>query len=480
MATPFTFPRSAPEAQGIASSAILGFVEAVEANIDVLHSFMLVRHGQVVAEGWWAPYASDLPHMLFSLSKSYTSTGVGLAVAEGYFSIDDPVISFFPDETPKRVGKNLAAMQVRHLLTMSTGQSEEGLSRTARRRDGNWVRGFLGKSVKYRPGTRFLYNSGATYMLSAIIQKTTGQTLLEYLTPRLFEPLGIEGATWETCPRGINTGGWGLTVKTEDIARLGQLYLQRGSWQGRQLLPEAWVAEASRKQIDNGDDPSSDWAQGYGYQFWRCRHNLYRGDGAFGQYCIVMPEQDAVLAITSGVDNMQAVMNQAWDHLLPALGDGTLPADAAGEAALRAKLASLVLPAQTGEAASPVAADVNGATYAFEAGNPLGLESATFEFGDDGSATVTFRNGQGEVRTPAGYGTWAAGLFMGERGEPVKSASTGAWTSEDTYTVTAYQVETPFRVTVNCRFAGDELTLGLRVNVSFGPTELPEVVGRRV
>src|SRR5262245_38947833 len=203
-------PRSAPEAQGILSSAILAFVEAAERNIHELHSFMLLRHGAVVAEGWWSPYAPDRPHMLFSLSKSFTSTAVGMAVAEGRLSVDDPVLSFFPEDTPEQVSENLASMRVHHLLSMSTGHAEDTTKGLREQPEGNWARAFLAAPVEHQPGTHFLYNSGATYMLSAIVQRLTGMTLLEYLRPRLFEPLEIENPTWETCPRGINVGGWGL------------------------------------------------------------------------------------------------------------------------------------------------------------------------------------------------------------------------------------------------------------------------------
>ena len=164
-------------------------------------------------------------------------------------------------------------------------------------------------------------------MLSAIVQKVTGMTVLDYLRPRLFEPLGIEHPTWETSPQGISAGGFGLSIRTEDIARFGQLYLQRGKWQGKQLVPAAWVEAATARQTSNGSNPQSDWDQGYGYQFWRCRHGAYRGDGAFGQFCVVLPEQDAVIAITSGVKDMQAVLNLVWDKLLPAMKPSSLPAD---------------------------------------------------------------------------------------------------------------------------------------------------------
>ena len=164
-------------------------------------------------------------------------------------------------------------------------------------------------------------------MLSAIVQKVTGETVFNYLRPRLFDPLGIENPTWDASPQGITFGGVGLNIRTEDIARFGQLYLQKGQWNGKQLLPASWVETATARQTSNGSDPTSDWDQGYGYQFWRCRHGFYRGDGAFGQYCIVMPDQDAVVAITSGTRNMPAIMNLVWDKLLPAMQPMPLPAE---------------------------------------------------------------------------------------------------------------------------------------------------------
>ena len=221
--------RTTAEQQGIASAAILGFIEAVEQQIHDLHSFILVRHGNVVAEGWWSPYASDRPHMLFSLSKSFTSSAIGLAVMEGRLSVDDTVLSFFPDETPAQVDANLAAMKVHHLLSMSTGHAEDTLLPLREAQGKTWVETFLALPVTYEPGTHFLYNTGASYMLSAIIQKVTGERLLDYLRPRLLEPLGIEDAEWEVSPEGINTGGYGLSIKTDDIAKFGQMYLAKRS-----------------------------------------------------------------------------------------------------------------------------------------------------------------------------------------------------------------------------------------------------------
>ena len=313
--------RSTPESQGVSSSQVLRFIEAADREVDSMHSFMLLRHGHVVAEAWWAPESAVKPHVLWSLSKSFTSTAVGLAVADGKLSIDDPILKFFSDETPTDPSANLKAMRVRDLLTMSTGHEDE----VSLKEKTGWTRLFLAHPVPHKPGTHFKYNTAATFMQSAIVQKVTGKTVLEYLGPRLFEPLGIKQPQWDANPEGISIGGYGLYLCTEDIAKFGQLYLQKGQWNGKQLVPTEWTDQATSKQVSNGSDPSRDWDQGYGFQFWRCRHDAYRGDGKDGQFCIVLPKWDAVIAITANASKMQDELNVVWDHLLPAFSDHSLP-----------------------------------------------------------------------------------------------------------------------------------------------------------
>ncbi|MBP7933791.1 MAG: serine hydrolase [Phycisphaerae bacterium] len=465
-------PRSAPETQGISSAAILSFVEAADKDLDSLHSFMLVRHGHVVAEGWWSPYSAESPHSLFSLSKSFTSTAVGLAIAEGKLSLDDEVLQFFPDQAPAEPSENLKAMRVSDLLRMSTGQQTE----PPRTPDQPWVKSFLAHPVPFKPGTHFLYNTSGTYMLSAIVQKVTGMTLLDYLGPRLFEPLGIEKPTWETSPQGISTGGYGLSIRTEDIARFGQLYLQKGRWQGRQLVPEAWIEAASARQTSNGSKPTSDWDQGYGYQFWRCRHGAYRGDGAFGQYCIVMPEQDTVIAMTSGLKDMQAVLNQVWDRLLPAMKPVSLGADDTARGKLDRTLKGLHLRPQDGSAA-PVAGAI-GRKFVFPA-NPRKLEAVTLESGvNDGPVTLVLCFGGVEQRLTCGRGTWQKGRStLGLLPEQPLAAS-GAWTESDTFTASLCLYETPFVLTFRLKFVDREVRCNVEANVGFGPTKEPELVGK--
>src|SRR6266568_4009247 len=333
-------PRSTPEVQGISSEAIRDFFVATD-KINTLHSFMLVRHGHVIAEAWWKPEAADKPHVLWSLSKSFNSTAVGLAIAEGKLSLDDPVLKFFPNDAPADPSDNLKAMTVRDLLTMTCGHETEPKAVGG----GPSVKTFLAHPVPHKPGTHFQYNTMGSYTLSAIVTKVTGQTTLEFLKPRLFEPLGIEQPEWASSPEGNSLGGYGLKLCTEDIAKFGQLYLQKGKWNGKQLVPEKWVQQATSKQVSNDGESHSkigiDWVQGYGFQFWRCTHNSFRGDGANGQLCVVIPDKDVVIAITADTGNFQGEMNAIWDKLYPAFQAEALPDDSAGQEKLKQVIANL-------------------------------------------------------------------------------------------------------------------------------------------
>ena len=341
-------PRSAPSAQATDAGGVVAFLDAIDGVAGVEpHSLMLLRHGEVIAEGWWDPYRRDDVHQLYSLSKSFTSTAAGFAWADKLLDLDAPVVSYFPELDAEITDPRSRSILVRHIASMSAGHTTEQWNRAVETDFVEPVRGFLLDPPDGTPGLTFAYSQSTTYVLGAIIQRVTGGSLIEYLRPRLFEPLGMGEPFWLQHPPGRDIGFAGLHATTDAVARLGQLYLRGGAWEGQQLLAPEWVAEATRTQVENGDgsNPDSDWAQGYGFQFWMSRHG-YRGDGAYGQLCVVLPEQDAVLAMTAETVDMQFVLDAAWTHLLPAF---ERPGSAAADAALGERLTGLQLPMPSGD-----------------------------------------------------------------------------------------------------------------------------------
>ncbi|WP_214072316.1 serine hydrolase [Mucilaginibacter sp. dw_454] len=467
-ATPaaFTFPRTSPEQQGISSSNILDFINAAEKDKLGLHSLMILRNGNVVAEGWWDPYKPDVNHVMHSLSKSFTSTAIGFAISEGLLSVEDNITKFFPDDLPANPAPYLADMKVKHLLTMTTGHDAD-TSGPMRKGNEVWTKVFLSTAVPHQPGTYFLYDTGATYMLSAIVTKVTGKKVFDYLTPRLFKPLEIENIYWEVSPQGINTGGWGLHIKTEDIAKLGTLYLQNGVWKGKQVLPVNWSATATTYKVPNtpvpGQDQStSDWQQGYCYQFWRCRHDFFRGDGANGQFCIVSRDLKTVIALTSEVQDMQKTLNHVWDYLLPGIKPNPLPVDAAAQSALKQKLAALtLLPVKTafGKAMQE---QVSGKVYVIK-DNASGISQASLTFTGDECALV-LKDSQFEQKIACGLAQWKAGETSmpgaPKKNDPLqKVLAAGAWKDDSTFVIKLLYLDISMSDIITCRFEDKAITV---------------------
>jgi CubicO group peptidase (beta-lactamase class C family) len=400
--------------------------------------------------------------MLYSLSKSFTSTAIGLGISEGLLSIDDKIVDLLPDDLPATVSPRLAAMTVRHLLTMSTGHGVDPMGSLGSS-ETNWSRLILSQELAYEPGSTFVYNSGATYLLSAIMHRLTGGRLLDYLTPRLLEPLGIVGGTWEQCPRGIDVGGWGFAITAEDIAVFAQTYLQGGVWNGVQLIPADWVAAATSRQIDTSqfDDPI-DWKQGYGFQFWRNRNNSFRADGAFGQLAIVLPDHDTVVVTNAGLPGAWPILESVWKYLLPALGtDGALPPNSEQDARLSAALASLELQLPPIHGGSNGIARLDGVRFEFPTNDTrvraLALSSGSLTLWDDrGPHPINYAPGE-----------WVVGdtIFGDKVSRPI--ATRGGWTSANRFVALVEYIETPYATTYVLAFDGDGVTLTVSPNVSF-------------
>ncbi|MFG2310621.1 serine hydrolase domain-containing protein [Streptomyces sp. NPDC048566] len=446
-------PVGTPAGQGVDAAGVAAFLDAVEAAPDIEpHSLMILRHGHLVASGWWAPYTPGRLQLLYSLSKSFTSTAAGLAAAEGLLDLDDTVLSHFPEFDADVTDPRSRALRVRHVAAMASGHLTDTWADAVRLDPEEAVRGFLLIPPERDPGTVFAYNQSATYALASIVQRVTGTSLTGYLRPRLFDPLGIGETAWTRNRVGSEIGFSGMHATTDAVARLGQLYLDQGLWQGRRLLPASWTAEATRTHVANADGTAegarSDWQQGYGLQFWRSRHG-FRGDGAYGQYCVVLPEHDAVIATTAGTERMQELLELMWRHLLPAFTPSPLPGRAAADEALRRRLARLALPPVDAPPRRPGRHDGGPDThFAPEHGHCAAVPTLTrvvVGAGDRGPR-VTLREGEAHLDLRLDGPGWT--LDEGA----VPTAVSGGWSGPDTLRADVLFLETPHRLTVTCSF----------------------------
>ncbi len=439
-------PRSAPRTQGVDAPGVQRFLDAVEAHPEVeMHGLVVLRHGQVVVEGWWTPYSAERVHLLYSLSKSFTSSALGLAIEEGLVSLDDTVLQHLPAAGPAHEVAHDPSL--RHLAAMASGHTTETWDRVTALRDDEPVRTFLRLAPDGEPGTTFAYNQSCTYSIAAVLQQVTGRTLTEYLRPRLLDPLGIGEVIWQQHPQGRDLGFSGLHARTEDVARLGLLHLQGGRFEDRQVLPGAWVSEATRPHVSTAGEDDPDWAQGYGYQFWAARHG-YRGDGAYGQFCVVLPEQDSVVAITGASIDMQAVLDAAWEHLLPALsGDPSTSDDAVrADADLADRTASLTLPTVLGSAEPDDRNRWDRAAFVVHPGDgvPSGLNQV--QVSHDGRRwRFSLDEPDGSVVADLGTSGWRTTEHASAT-TLLPVATTGGWQSDGTLEAVLALLETPHSV----------------------------------
>ncbi|CAL9646115.1 serine hydrolase domain-containing protein [Streptomyces sp. enrichment culture] len=445
-------PLAAPAARGVDASGVHAFLDALEAAPDIEpHSLMILRHGHLVASGWWAPYTASRPQLLYSLSKSFTATAAALAEAEGLIDFDAPVLSYFPEFEADITDPRSRAILVRHVASMASGHEGETVDEAYATDPAEPVRGFLLLPPQRDPGTVFAYNQPNTYTLAAIVQRVTGQSLTAYLRPRLLDPLGVGEALWLRDGTGREIGFSGLHAATDAVARLGLLYLDDGVWQGRRLLPEGWVARASRPHIPTagamGERDRQDWDRGYGHQFWMSRHG-YRGDGAYGQFCLVLPEHDAVIAATAATERMQDYLDLVWRHLLPAFRPGPLPGREAADGALRERLQRLALPPAEGGPVPPGrAGDWSAAVFTPYGGvcaDQPTLTEVRVTGGDGDDWTLSLTDARHRLDARFGAKEWAV------TEQPLPAAVSGGWADAGTLTVDVVFLETPHRLHVTC------------------------------
>lgn len=321
---------STPQSVGVSAKVVNDFLAEAKNRGLEYHSLIVIRNSKVALEWYNAPYDKDTAHMVYSVSKSFTSTAVGFAISEGLISLDDKLLDFFPDYTPEKPDKRFDKVTIRNLLRMSAGKQPSLLSDKTKI---DWIENYINAPWSFEPGEKFLYVNENIFMLSAIINRVTGMCMRDYLQPRLFEPLGIDYPVWETDRNGIEAGGWGLYIKTEDLAKLMLCYLKGGKYKGKQVIPAEWAKEATSVQIDNSyNRPGTDASAGYGYCFWQNKNGGYRADGMFSQFGIVFPEHNAVVVCTASIPVEQDGLDCIWDFFPKAFEEADEETDFEAEA----------------------------------------------------------------------------------------------------------------------------------------------------
>jgi CubicO group peptidase (beta-lactamase class C family) len=450
-------PRSAPADVNVDAARVLDFLAAVDAAGMDLHSLMILRHGAVAAEGWWAPYRRDDIQLLYSLSKTFLAMAVGIAIGEGSFTAEDLVADLLPDQVPEPLPDHLRQLRVRHLLSMASGHRQETLPQIVAMGP-DPVRNFLALAPDEPPGSVFAYNQGNSLTLSQIITSATGQRVVDYLRPRLFDPLGIDRAEWLSTSTGIDQGFSGLHVTTESVAKLGQLVLQYGRWGDAQLVPAEFVAECRRPQVGNSRQQSNpDWREGYGYQMWMCRHGAQRGDGAFGQLAVLLPDADAVIVCTAQVIDMQAELDLIWEHLLPAFRDSH-PASGADQE-LAELMGRLAIPAVGAAGHIPDQA-VELSPTSTQPPFVSRVERVRIEPLPDGTRLILTVSGQSHA-FDVPLGQWRDGVLPGLHSPFSEVSVSAGWVADGEYHAEIVSRRTPHRLQLRARLGTEPTTLSI-------------------
>lgn len=473
--------RSSPEAAGVRSSDLVTFFKALDNSGIEFHEVTLIRHGCVIAQADWTPYSLDEPHMTHSLTKLFTNTAVGMACSEGLFSLDDKVVSFFPDEEYDRDNKWLNEMTVRDLITMRCGHDHLISGNKWRPIKTSWVAEFFKEPLAYAPGEHFQYTSATSYILSAIVQKVTGMTTFEYLNDRLLKDLGITSMSWDRCPHGICSGGNGITIKNEDAAKMGLLYLNDGVWNSKRYLSHEWVEESSVTSCKLNPDT------GYGFHLSN-ENGIISSGGIFGQTVAYAPEYDLVLSINAACPKnrpnaLDIRMRRLIDaYLLPVLQKEALTESPEAVGELEDYLSSLTLPGVPKASAAANEAAYMG-TYKAEE-NIDGIKSLALKKTEDGIAFY-MEDARGRHRILCGENAWITsessmtGNYLHHQYQPESTrVSAGAWwIDENTLLMKWAWINMTFVDTAICHFYKDTVEFKRFVNVNTQDTERPVLRG---
>jgi CubicO group peptidase (beta-lactamase class C family) len=460
-------PASSPESLGIPSSAILNFIERIDRKQICMHGFLLLRKGQIAAEGYWAPYSENSMHRMYSVSKSFVSLAIGLMIDEGKLSLDDKVVKFFKDKVPENVHPYLAQSTIRDLLMMATPHTENSYTRN----DSDWAATFFNKKPSHPSGTIFSYDTAGTVILCTIVERISGVPFLEYMRDKLLDPVGFSKDAWcIKTPEGTSWGGSGVICRLRDMAKLAYVCMNKGRWNDVQLISEEYISAATSKQIDNsvlGKD-------GYGYQIWMLKDNGFSFFGMGSQFAFCFPDKDILFACISdtqgsdaaGIDN--GIEDAFREEILNKIQDSPLPYDAKTNALLKEGIKNLKILPQRGNLTSSFEQKANGKWYNLNE-NPMEISKMRLIFeGDEG--IWEYKNASGDHQLRFGVGKTIEGPFpekkyFGERigsipGRCYDCLSSAAWVEEHKLNMLVYITDIYLgTLKISFSFKGNEISI---------------------
>lgn len=461
-----------PESVGIPSSAVLNFLNRIDAERINMHGFLLARHGRIAAEGYWAPWSSDRKHRMYSISKSFVSLAVGMMIDEGKLTLDDRVADYFSDKLPEKLHPWIAASTVRDLLRMSTAHSRTSYTRD----DPDWVWTFFNRPPSHPPGTIFSYDTAATVVLTATVERLAGMPFLDYMRPRFLDRIGFSADAYcIRTPEGVSWGGSGVICTLRDLAKVALTCMNGGLWGEERVLPENYVRAATAKQIDNALRGNV----GYGYQIWRDKENGFSFRGMGSQYAICFPDKEFLftcISDTQGAPSGSAIPTVMWEELYPYLSDAPLPENPEAQAALSSKIDQLSILPLPGKSAVAMVSEVDGVWYGLEE-NPMGITQMRLSFEGDLGSWV-FTNAQGDNALQFGIGRMLSGTFPQRNyfGEQIGSVpgieydclTSAAWIDENTLNMEVYITDIHLGgLRISFAFKGEEISVFMTKQAEF-------------
>ncbi|HEY8422871.1 MAG TPA: serine hydrolase [Thermoclostridium sp.] len=451
-----------PESVGIPSKAVLNFIDELESEELCMHGFIMIKDGKVFAEGYYAPFHADFPHRMFSISKSYTSVAIGLLQEEGKLSIDDKICDYFPDKLPAVVHPFIAATTIRDMLKMASPHK----STTYKLMDcDDWVKTFFHVEPVRYPGTSFVYDTSASHVLAALVERLSGMPILDYLKVKVFDKLGCTGEfRWLTDPMGVSMGGSGLICTLRDMTRFALMCMNDGEYNGRQIVPREYIRDATSKQINTPLQYSIDEQQGYGYQFWRCRNNGFAMYGMGGQLAICLPDYNFIL--TTIADNqgipygIHGIYTALWNNILPYLKENNcVTADNASGEELKDRLSKLEVKAVKGSKTSPVVNDIKGKSYLL-APNQMGITECRLDFTNENEGVFYYTNETGDHEIPFGIGHNKQHIYPDIN---LMSISSAAWADDKMLHLRSYIIDQlPGHVSMTLTFINNTITISMK------------------